>query len=268
VSELLSMQFFRNALLMSLLLSGLFGLLSFFIVMRRMAFLGAGVAHAAFGGVALGILLGIDPFLSTVIFCVTVAVVIGKLVRNGRITYDTGIGIFFGFTMALGALFIALGKAYTFDLSGYLFGNILGVTSRDLIWTAAVSVLFIPFVLLFLPRLLFMTFDERTAEVSGVRVGRLDTLLLIFLAVIIVVSIKIVGIVLVSALVVLPASFGLLFSRDYRRVLPVSVAFTAVMMTGGMGLSYALDSPAGATIVVLGTVCYFVAFLIRARPAS
>lgn len=265
MSHLFALEFFRNALFISLLLSGLFGLLSFFIVMRKMAFLGAGISHSAFGGVALGILIGINPFYTSLVFCVGVAVLIGRLVRQGRVSYDTGIGIFFSFTMALGALFIALKKAYTFDLAGYLFGNILGVTTLDLILTVIVAILFIPFVLLFLPKLLFMTFDERTAEVSGVPVQRLDTLLLISLAVIIVVSIKIVGIVLVSALVVLPASFGLLFSRDYRRVLLISVIFTVGMMSGGMGLSYLLNSPTGATMVVLGTLCYFGTFLFKSR---
>ncbi len=265
MSHLFALEFFRNALIMSLLLSGLFGLLSFFIVMRKMAFLGAGISHSAFGGVALGILIGVNPFFTSLIFCVGVAVLIGRLVRQGRVTYDTGIGIFFSFTMALGALFIALRKAYTFDLAGYLFGNILGVTQLDLILTVIVAILFISFILLFLPKLLFMTFDERTAEVSGVPVHRLETLLLISLAVIIVVSIKIVGIVLVSALVVLPASFGLLFSRNYRHVLLISVVFTAGMMSGGMGLSYLLNSPTGATMVVLGTLCYFGAFLIKSR---
>ena len=256
--DILDMAFFRNAFLMCVLLSLLFGLLSFFIVMRKMAFLGAGIAHTAFGGVALGILLGIHPFYTSLAFCVLSAILIGRLVKAGNISYDTGIGIFFSFAMALGAVFIALKKAYTFDLSGYLFGNILGVSRMDLILVLATVLVFIPFFLLFFQKILFMTFEEQVATVSGVNTNVLDSLLLIFLALIIVVSIKIVGIILVSALVVLPASFGLLLSRNYRTVIAGGVAYALFIMLGGLMLSYFLDLPTGATMVVLGTCIYFI----------
>ncbi len=260
--DVLDMAFFRNAFFMSVLLSFLFGLLSFFIVMRKMAFLGAGIAHTAFGGVALGILLGIHPFYTSLVFCALSALLIGRLVRTGNLSYDTGIGIFFSFAMALGAVFIALKKAYTFDLSGYLFGNILGVSWTDLFLVLGTVLVFIPFFVLFFQKLLFMAFEEQVATVSGVNTHVLDSLLLIFLALIIVVSIKIVGIILVSALVVLPASFGLLMSNNYRTVIAGSVVYTLVIMLGGLMLSYFLDLPTGATMVVLGTCLYFIAMMI------
>lgn len=256
VIELFSMSFFRNAFVMSFLLSILFGILSFFVVMRKMSFLGAGIAHSAFGGVALGIFLGIDPFVSALVFCILVAILIGKLVRHGNISFDTGIGIFFAFSMALGALLISLRKDYTFDLMGYLFGNILGVTFVDTILAIIVLLLFAVFISIFIHRVLFMAFDEEVATVSGVKTEFLDTLLLIFLAGIIVISIKIVGIILVSALVVLPASFGLLITRDFRKLILWGISYTLFIMIGGLFLSYYLDTPAGATIVAAGTLVY------------
>ncbi|MCU0848791.1 MAG: metal ABC transporter permease [Spirochaetes bacterium] len=258
MTELLGMRFFTNALVMCLLLSFLFGTLSFFVVMRRMSFLGAGVSHAAFGGVAIGILLGIDPFYTSFVFCTLSAVLLGKLVKSGNISYDTGIGILFSFSMALGAIFIALKKKYTFDLMGYLFGNILGVTSFDMMVSLATTAVFIPFIFACMHKILFMTFDEEVAAVSGVRTGLLDTVMLIFLAAIIVISIKIVGIILISALVVLPASFGILLTKNYRRVIAAGIAYTLAIMVGGLLLSYYLDLPTGATIVSLGTAVYFV----------
>ncbi len=261
--ELFSLTFFRNAFLMSLLLSLLFGLLSFFIVIRKMTFFGAGIAHTAFGGVALGILLGIHPFYSSLVFCLLSAILIGKLVKYGNISYDTGIGIFFSFAMALGVLFIALKQDYTFDLSGYLFGNILGVTQTDLLLTLCAVLLFIPFFVGSFQKILFMTFDEKVASVSGVKTDLMDTLLLIFLAIVIVVSIKIVGIILVSALVVLPASFGRLLYSEYRKVIAASVGYTLFIMIGGLFLSYFLDSPTGATMVVAGTCVYFLGLIFK-----
>jgi zinc transport system permease protein len=264
--ELFSMHFFKNAFIMGFLLSMLFGVLSFFVVMRKMSFLGAGIAHTAFGGVALGILLGINPFYTSLIFCVISAVLIGKLVKYGDISYDASIGIFFSFSMALGAIFIALRKAYSFDLSGYLFGNILGVTDFDKLLAVITVIVFLPFMFIYLHRILFMTFDEEVAVVSGVRTELLDTLLLIFLAGIVVVSIKIVGIILVAALVVLPASFGLLLFKDFRKVLAAGVLYTLVIMNGGLILSYYINTPPGATIVTAGTLIYF--FVLLARNIS
>ncbi len=260
--DLFTLEFFRYALIMSVLLAVLFGLLSFFAIMRKMAFLGAGIAHTAFGGVALGgYLWEIDPFYSSLVFCILSALLIGKMVRYGNISYDTSIGIFFAFSMAMGAILIAMRRAYTFDLAGYFFGNILGVTIFDLISALIVLVLFVPFLLLFLQKILFMTFDEKVASVSGIPVETLDTFLLVFFATIIVVSIKIVGIVLVSALVVLPASFGLVFSKDFRKVIAISILYTLIIMIGGLYISYQCNTPAGATIVVFGTLIYFLCFI-------
>ncbi len=257
MTELFQLQFFRNAFAMSIIVGILFGVLSFFIVMRKMSFLGAGIAHTAFGGVALGVLLGVDPFITSLGFCVAAAVLIGKMVRFGRITFDMGIGIFFSFSMALGAIFLSLKKGYAFDLMSYLFGNILAVTATDNIIALATLGVFLPFIAVFIHRILFMTMDEEVASVSGVRTEALDTLLLIFLAGIIVISMKIVGIILVSALVVLPASFGLLLSRNYRTVIMIGIAYTVTVMIGGLFLSYYLDTPAGATMVTTGTLVYF-----------
>ncbi len=254
--EFFSMDFFRNAFIMSFLLSLLFGVLSFFVVMRKMSFLGAGIAHTAFGGVALGIFFDINPFLTALAFCTATALLIGRMARRGGVSFDAGIGIFFAFSMALGALLIKLKKAYTFDLQGYLFGNILGVSPGDIAVTIAALLVFIPFIALFLHRILFMTFDEEVAGLSGVRTGVIDTVLLIFLAAIIVISMKVVGIILVSALVVLPASFGMAVADDFRRIILWGVLYTLFIMCGGLFLSYYADTPPGATMVTLGTVAY------------
>ncbi len=255
--ELFQFHFFRNAFIMSLILGILFGTLSFFVVMRKMTFLGAGIAHTAFGGVALGVLAGIDPFLTALVFCMCAAILIGKLVKYGRISYDMSIGIFFSFSMALGAIFLALKRGYAFDLMSYLFGNILGVTLTDALIAGGVLAAFTAFIMIFIHRILFMTLDEEVAAVSGVNVNLLDTMLLVFLAAIVVTSIKLVGIILVSALVVLPAGFGILISRNYRIVITAGILFAVAVMTGGLFLSYLMDTPTGATIVTFGTVFYF-----------
>lgn len=265
LASLFSLEVFRNAFAMSLILSLLFGILSFFIVMRKMAFMGAGIAHTAFGGVALGVLMEIDPMITSVIFCTGAALIIGNMARSGRISYDTGIGIFFSFSMALGALFIALKEEYTFDLTGYLFGNILGITQTEIYIALTILVLFLLFIALFFPKLLFLTFDPEVSRASGVATVWLDNMLLLFLALIIVVSIKSVGIILVSALVVLPASFGMLVSGNYRFVFLLGIIYAVFIMLSGLYLSNLLNSPTGATIVTAGTLLYFGAMAISRR---
>ncbi len=260
---LLHMEFFQNALLVGLLLSLLMGILSFFVVTKKLVFLGSGIAHTTFGGIALGLLLHWDPFFTAMAFCILSAFCVARLVRHGNVSYDTGIGIFFSFSMALGALLIALRRIYTFDLTGYLFGNILGVNRFDVLRVLIVGALFLLFLLVFLKRILFTAFDERVARVCGVRTAFLESFILVFLAVVIVVSIKLIGIVLVSAMIVLPASFGFLISRHYPKVILFSILFMCVTMISGLFLSYALDTPAGATVVVLGTVIYFLGLVLK-----
>ncbi|MCX7680240.1 MAG: metal ABC transporter permease [Spirochaetes bacterium] len=264
MAELFTMDFFRNAFLASILLGVLFGVLSFIVVARKMSFLGAGIAHTAFGGVALGIFLNTNPFLSALVFCALSAIVIAKLTRLGKMSHDVGIGIFFAFSMALGVILIKLKKAYTFDVQGYLFGNILAVTSLDLFLALGVLALFLPFVVFFIHRILFVTIDEEVATVSGVHTQFIDTALSAFLAAIIVISMKIVGIILVSALVVLPASFGILLTKNFRVVIASGIFFSVCTMCGGLMLSYYFDTPAGATMVVLGTAAYGLGTIISA----
>jgi len=262
MSELLHMDFFMRALAMGLLLSVLFGVLSFFVVLRKMAFMGAGVAHTIFGGLAFGVLLHIDPFVSSLVFCLLSAFIISRMVRTGALSHDSGIGIFFSFSMGLGALLLSLQNAYTFDLSGTLFGNILGITPVDVKLGLFITLASLPLLFVFFHRMLFMSLDETVARVSGVHTRALDSGFMLLLALVIVISVKMVGIILVTALAVLPASFSLALFRDYRKVIPCSILYCAFIVIGGMFVSYWLDTPAGATMVVLGTVLYFTALAV------
>ncbi len=256
MTDLLSHAYFQNALVVSVVLGVLFGIFSFIVVLRKMSFLGVGIAHSAFGGVALAILIGIEPFWITIAFCVATALVIGSLEKRTKMSYDSVIGILFSFTMALGAIFLSIKKGFTADIMGYLFGSILGVSNFDKYAALAVLGIFAPFVLLFMKRILFVSFDADVAAVSGIRVRLIEKALLVLFAAIIVISIKIVGIILVSALVALPASFGLLISKNYKSVILIGIAYAVAAMLGGLALSFFLDLPAGASIVALASVSY------------
>ena len=271
--DILQYAFMQRALLAGALIGAVCAVVGVYVVLRGLAFIGAGIAHASFGGVALGFLLGLNPVLTAVVFCLGTAWGIGVVARRGQVREDTAIGVFFASTMALGILFIGVMHGYSVDLFGYLFGSILAVTTQDLWITLALGAVVLLVVGLFYKELLFVTFDAEMAEVSGVPAGRLYFLLLSLVALTVVLSIKVVGIVLVSALIVTPAAAAYQLTEDFRRMMLLAVLIGVASAVGGLLLSYPLDTASGATIVLLATVIFFVSALLsprrrrRARPA-
>jgi zinc transport system permease protein len=236
--------------------------LSFFVVLRRISFIGVGISHSALGGVALGLALGVDPTLSTSVFCAGIALLIGFVSRKGHVREDAAIGITFSGTMALGIAIIAASGAYATSLFSYLFGSILSITRNDIYVIAVYCGVILLIVGALFKHLLHASFDEDVARVSGVPVGLLHYLLLVLIALAIVASIKLVGIVLVSALLVLPTATAGLISRTYRKMLALSVTTAIIALVAGLVLSYGFDLPSGATIVLCSCLVFFVCFAV------
>lgn len=248
----------RRALAAGILVSGVCAALSPFVVLRRMSFVGHGVAHAAFGGVALGVLLGVSPALSGVVFSVGVALLIGVVGRRGRLSEDASIGILFASAMAFGVVCLGLTKGYSVDLFAYLFGSLLAVTPQDLALIGALA-LATALLLVFLRKeFLFLTFDEEQAKAVGLPTTALQTTLLVFLALTVVVSIKVVGAVLVAALLVIPGASALQLSRNYRTVFPLSIVLGIAAAVGGLTVSYLADLAPGATVVLFSSAMFAV----------
>jgi len=231
--------------------------LSVYVVLKRMAFIGAGISHAAFGGVALGLLIfqsaqRPDLWISliTAAFCLIVALAIGFTTQRGPISADSAIGIYFASTMALGVLFVGLRKQYTADVFGYLFGSILSVTRDDVISIVVLATLVLLAIGLLFKELLFYSFDEAMARASGLPVGALHHLMLVLLALTIVVAVKVVGIVLISAFLVIPGATARLLSGRFRRMMALSVAVGVGSALAGLVISSYWDIPSGATIVL------------------
>lgn len=255
--ELLEYAFMQRALVAGALIGAVCAVVGVYVVLRGMSFIGAGIAHASFGGVALGFLTGINPVLAAVGFCLAIAWGIGFVARKGEVREDTAIGVFFASSMALGILFIGLMQGYNVDLFGYLFGSILAVTPQDLWITAGLGAAVLAVVGLFFKELLFISFDAEMAEVTGVPAARLHLLLLSLVALTVVLSIKVVGIVLVSALIVTPAAAAYQLSEDFRRMMALAVAIGVSCAVGGLLLSAWLNTASGATIVLLATAVFF-----------
>jgi ABC-type Mn2+/Zn2+ transport system permease subunit len=266
MTDIFFMGFFQRALVAGLLLSLVCGVLSVFVVLRRMAFIGVGISHSAFGGVALGFLLGVNPLWTGVGFAMLVAVLIEWAQGRGRLEEDAAIGIFFAASMAAGVVFLHLSHTYNVDVFGFLFGNILAIGQRQVVEILAVTLAVLISVAVFFKELVFLSFDEEMAWVSGVPVKALRYFFLLVMALVVIMAIYLVGIILVSALLVIPGALARNLTRHIRPMLAVSVAAAVAASVGGLAASSLLDWPSGATIVVLLSLGFFGSALLARRP--
>ncbi len=265
--ELLHLPFMQRALLAGALVGFLASYYGVFVVQRGLSFLGDGLAHAAFGGVALGLLLHSEPLWIAVPFTVMVAIAIFWVRDKTELGSDTAVGIFFAVSMALGIVFMFLRKEYTSDAFTYLFGSILAVTATDIKLTAGVVVLTLTTLPLW-RRWAYASFDRELAETDHLAVKRDDYFLSVLIAITVVVAIKVVGIVLIAAFLVIPAATSRLISRTFRRMTLLSVAIGVLSAFAGLLLSYYLDVPSGAAIILLQALLFFFAMLFRSIKKS
>ncbi|RLC46861.1 MAG: metal ABC transporter permease [Candidatus Coatesbacteria bacterium] len=270
VESLRTFEFMRHAFLAGLIVGFTCSVLSVYVVLKRLAFIGQGISHSAFGGLALGLFLfeesaaaDIKVDAITLAFCLVVAVLIGWASRGRRISSDSAIGIFFAVSMAMGVIFIALRKRYTGEVFSYLFGNILGVSSSDIIVISVLAVLVLAVFIAFFKEIFFFCFDERLATVSGLPTSFLHYLMLILIALAIVISIKIVGIILVSAFLVIPGATARVLQVNYKKMLVISAAVGIASSLIGLYASYRLEIPSGATIVLVQFLALLLAMAFR-----
>jgi ABC-type Mn2+/Zn2+ transport system permease subunit len=230
-----------------------------------MSFIGAGISHAAFGGVAIGFFAGINPLFTAVIYSIIVAIGIETTVRKGRISEDTSIGIFYALSMAIGIALISLSKTYNVDLFGYLFGNILAITQEEIILTLITSIVVIGVIIVFLKEFFLITYNEELARVSGIPVTLMNVVFLVALSLSIVVSIRIVGIIMVSALLVIPGATARLFAKGLISMIVISCLAGLASVIAGLVLSYQYDIAPGAGIVITSAAIFFVPLLLKKK---
>lgn len=263
-------QFLQRALVAGLLVGVTCAALSIFVVLKRLAFIGQGISHGAFGGIALGLLLAPAAVPSagvvwgiTILFCLALAMAIGFVTRNTVVEADSAIGILFAVSMALGLVLLSLRDAFTPEITTYLFGSILGIRTGDLVAMSLLAVVVGGSIVRFSKEWRYFLFDEEMAAISGVPTAFLHYLLLALLALTIVMSIKIVGIVLVTACLVIPGATGLLLGRQLRDVIVVAQAVSIVSVLAGLWASHGFAIPTGATIVLAQFACFATAWMVR-----
>lgn len=269
LTQPLSLGFMQNALVAGAVLGGLCALIGTFVVQRGLAFIGDGLAHAAFGGIAIALYLGItvDRALWVALpFTVVVSALIAFVLRHGRMRGDVATGVFFALSFAIGVIFLAKRTTQrAVNAESILFGSILAITDENLRVIMAVAGVTVLLLALTWTRLAYATFDRELAELSGVPVALLDYMLLALTAVVIVVGVKAVGVVLVSSFVVIPAATAHLLGRRMSSVALIAVALGVVCSTVGVILSYHLDYQTGATIILTLGLAFFAGLALRRR---
>jgi len=249
--EILQYEFMRNALIAAILVSVTCGVVGTYVIIKRIVFISGGISHAAFGGIGLGYLLGINPILAAIPFSILAALGIGTISKKTKVSEDTAIGIVWTVGMALGIIFIALSPGYAPDLFSYLFGSILTVPSFDLVIMLILNIIIISTVILFYKEFLAISFDEEFSEVVGIPVKSLYFLLLCLVALSVVVLIRVVGAILVMALLTIPAAISRQFTHNIKKLMLLSILTGIILSITGLYVSYLLNLPSGATIVLV-----------------
>ena len=267
----LELGFLARAALGAVLASLALSLLSGFVVLKRMAFAGSGIAHAAFGGVALAVVLGFAPsspgtVVVAVLFSLGLALLVENLSRSGGLPEDSAIGIFYAASMAFGVLVLSFRRGYNVDLFSLLFGNLLALGTGDLALLGALALVVAVGVWRYSGALMAVAFDEDLAVVAGLPVQALNRMLLVLLTLAVILSMKAVGLILVSALLVLPGATALELAWSLRSFVGLSLVFGLVASAVGLTASYALNLASGAAIVLAGTALFLgVNFVRRTR---
>jgi ABC-type Mn2+/Zn2+ transport system permease subunit len=251
IVEPLQFEFFRQGVVASVLVGALCGMIGVYVILRRMSYIGHGLSHSVFGGAVVAYVLSLNFYLGAGLWGFLSALLINATARRRKIGADAAIGIVTTASFAVGVALISRTRSFTRNFEAALFGNILGVTTTDLLVVAVVTVAVAAFIVLFYKRLLFLTFDPEVAPIYGVPSGRVDGLFALAMAATIVASINVVGVTLIAATLVIPSTTARLLTDSFARMLVLSTILGATAGLLGMYVSYWVDVSSGATIVLL-----------------
>lgn len=255
--------FMQRAFVTALLVGVLCSAMGTYVILRRLSFIGDGIAHASFAGIVIAYLRGIDYYAGAAAVAIVTALGIGFVHRKGRIALDTAIGVLFTGAFALGIFMMSRQRSYSVDLQSFLFGDILSVGQSDVVMIVALGLVVAAVTAIMYRSLLYTSFDPVVAQASGINAPLVEYVLLVLLALTIVISLQAVGIVLVAALLVTPAAAAYQLTTRFSRMMALSALFGALCAVGGLYLSYYLQSSSGATIVLFATVLFFVAIGVK-----
>ena len=263
IENIFQYQFMQRAFIAAVLVSIACGIVGTYVVIKRIVSLSGAISHAAFGGVGLGYFLGVNPVLAAIPFSIVSAMGIGTIRDRVKVSEDTAIGILWSLGMAIGIIFINLTPGNTPDLFSYLFGSILTIDNSDLYIMFILDLIIIVTVFLFQREFLAISFDEEFSKVLGVPTEFIYMLLLSLVALSVVVLIKVVGVILIIALLSIPAAISKQFTYDIKKLMLFSVITGVILTVVGLMLSYIFNLASGATIILVLGIAFTVVSLVK-----
>lgn len=252
--EALQYDFIQNALIAGVLVSIAAGIIGSLVVVNKITFLAGGIAHSSYGGIGLAIFLGLPILFGATIFAVTAAFIIATITLQNRNRIDSIIGIMWALGMAIGIIFVDLTPGYNVDLMSYLFGSIIAVSNEDILYLAILDLFIVSLVLVFYKQILAVSYDSEFASLRGINVKFFYTLILILASLSVVAAIKVVGLILVIALLTLPTYLAEVFSKKLSTMMIFSSIFAILFTVLGLIVSYLYDISSGASIIVVGVI--------------
>ncbi|HID52423.1 MAG TPA: metal ABC transporter permease [Anaerolineae bacterium] len=254
-------EFFRNGTMAAVLVGALCGLIGVYIVLRGMSYIGHGLSHAIFGGAVIAFVVQWNFYIGAGLWGFLAALLINQTVRRTRINADAAIGVITTASFAIGVALISRYRRFTQSFDAALFGNILGVTQKDVLVITAVTLLVFIVIFLLYKQLLFTTFDSEVAQVYGISTAWVDTWFALLLAAAIIVSMQVLGVTMIAAALVIPAITARLLTDSFHRMILISTGLGALTGLMGMYLSFYVDVSSGATIVLVQATIFGLALL-------
>ena len=259
----LSYGFLQRALLAGVFVAIACALLGVFLILRKEAMIGHGLAHVAFAGVAIGFFLELMPLAAALFIVVFASLGILRLKEKAGLHGDTAIAIFSSAGFALGILLVTIAGNFNVDLFAYLFGEILAIAPAEVALSVALAVAVVLAVILNYKKFMYITFDREAAKASGIKVKKLDMMITILTAITVVLGMKVVGLLLIAALLVIPAAAGLQLASSFQKAVVLSSLFAVVSVVVGLFVSFSLDFPASGTIVLLSFLIFAFCYILK-----
>jgi len=266
--NILQYQFVERAIIAGLFLGIVCAVMGVFLVLRKMSLIGDGLAHISFGAIAIGIVFGFYPLVTAIPLVIIASLIIYALTRKHIIEGDAIIGILASLGLAIGVILSSISTGFNVDIFSYLFGNILSITQPDLLFVIIGSVIILSIIILFYQEFMAISFNPEQAQISGIPVTILDILFSIITALTVLMSIKLAGALLVSALIILPASSSLQIAKSFQNTVLLAIVFALVSILIGIIISFVFNIPTGATIVTVNAIIFFAILIIKLLKAK
>lgn len=266
--EALQFSFMRNALTAGILVSVACGIIGTFVVINRIVFISGGIAHAAYGGIGLGYFFQFNPLFGAIAFALISALGMGMVQRKTQQRTDTLIGVMWSMGMAIGIIFIDKTEGYKADLMSYLFGSILTVPRQDLIIMLILDLIIISMITLFYKELVAISFDPIFATTQNLPVDSLYLMLTGGVALTVVMVMQVVGLILVIALLTIPAAISNQFVKDIKQMIFLSIVLGIIFTTSGLWLAYLYNLTSGATIILVAGITYLISIFLPRLKTS